>query len=157
MRILGICGSLQAQSANLTLLRSAVASAPEGVEVGIFDGLRDLPLFNPDLEAAGQEPPAVGVWRRALSESDALLIVCPEYGFSLPGALKKKHPGTVSGRPSVQATSSGHGSRRSTGAMSIDSLHFMRPTPPITRSRRRPSKAERRSERCLPMASPRPR
>jgi hypothetical protein len=28
------------------------------------------------------------VWRRALSESDALLIVCPEYGFSLPGALK---------------------------------------------------------------------
>jgi NAD(P)H-dependent FMN reductase len=88
VRILGICGSLQAQSANLALLHSAVASAQEGVEMTIFDGLRDLPLFNPDLEAAAHQPPAVGVWRRALSESDALLIVCPEYGFSMPGALK---------------------------------------------------------------------
>jgi chromate reductase, NAD(P)H dehydrogenase (quinone) len=86
-RILGICGSLQAQSANLNLLRSAAALAPESVEVAIFDGLRDLPLFNPDLEAAGP-PPAVSEWRRVLSGSDALLIVCPEYGFSLPGALK---------------------------------------------------------------------
>jgi chromate reductase len=86
-RILGICGSLQAQSANLNLLRSAASSAPEGVEIAIFDGLRHLPLFNPDLEAAGTPPP-VSEWRRALSESDALLIVCPEYGFSLPGALK---------------------------------------------------------------------
>lgn len=86
-RILGICGSLQAQSANLTLLRSAAASAPEGVDVAIYDGLRHLPLFDPDLDAAGP-PPAVAEWRRALSESDALLIACPEYGFSLPGALK---------------------------------------------------------------------
>ncbi len=85
-RILGICGSLQAQSANLVLLRSAAASAPQGVEVVLFDGLRDLPLFNPDLEAS--TPPTVSEWRRALSESDAVLIVSPEYGFSLPGALK---------------------------------------------------------------------
>lgn len=87
VRILGICGSLQAQSANLTLLRSAAASAPEGVELVLFDGLRNLPLFNPDLEAA-RPAPAVEEWRRALSESHALLIACPEYGFSLPGALK---------------------------------------------------------------------
>ena len=87
MRILAVCGSLQAESANLTLLRTAVSKAPPGVEIVIFDGLRDLPHFNPDLEAAGA-PEAVTTWRNAIAASDALLVACPEYGHSLPGALK---------------------------------------------------------------------
>jgi len=87
VRILAVCGSLQAQSSNLTLLRAAMARAPAGVEVVLFDGLRDLPHFDPDLEANGA-PESVAVWRRALAESDAVLIASPEYGHSLPGALK---------------------------------------------------------------------
>ena len=50
----------------------AVAAAPNGVEVVVFDGLRDLPHFDPDLEAEG-EPEAVRIWRRAIAESDALI------------------------------------------------------------------------------------
>jgi NAD(P)H-dependent FMN reductase/limonene-1,2-epoxide hydrolase len=87
MRILAVCGSLQAGSTNLALLQAAAASAPRGVEVVIFDGLRGLPHFDPDLEASGP-PPAVREWRHALAESDAVLIASPEYGFSLPGAMK---------------------------------------------------------------------
>ncbi len=87
VRILGVCGSLQARSTNLALLQAAAASAPEGVEIVIFDGLRDLPHFDPDLEANGP-PPAANAWRRALAGSDAVLIASPEYGYSLPGALK---------------------------------------------------------------------
>lgn len=87
VRILAICGSLQAKSSNLELLRVAAASAPLGVEVVRFDGLRAMPHFDPDLEAAGA-PASVVEWRRALVESDALLVACPEYGHSLPGALK---------------------------------------------------------------------
>jgi NAD(P)H-dependent FMN reductase len=87
VRILAICGSLQARSSNLALLQTAAASAPEGVRVVISDGLRDLPPFNLDLEASGPLA-AVQGWRQALAESDALLIASPEYGFSLPGALK---------------------------------------------------------------------
>ncbi|HEX3854901.1 MAG TPA: NADPH-dependent FMN reductase [Polyangiaceae bacterium] len=87
MRVLAICGSLQARSSNLAPLETAAAMAPPPIELVIFDGLRDLPLFNPDLEAV--EPlPIVEAWRRAIAESDALLIASPEYGFSLPGALK---------------------------------------------------------------------
>jgi NAD(P)H-dependent FMN reductase len=88
VRILAICGSLQAKSSNLDLLRTAVAVAPGGVEVVVFDGVRDLPLFNPDIEEAGPAPSSVQTWRRALAESDAVVIASPEYGFSLPGALK---------------------------------------------------------------------
>jgi NAD(P)H-dependent FMN reductase len=87
VRILAVCGSLQAMSANLVLLHTAARSAPAGVEVVLFDGLRDLHHFDPDLEAKGV-PPAVQRWRRALSDSDALLIASPEYGHSLPGVLK---------------------------------------------------------------------
>jgi NAD(P)H-dependent FMN reductase len=87
MRILGICGSLQAHSSNLTLLQTAAAAAPSGVDVVIFDGLRDLPQFNPDLETPAAPAPVVE-WRCALAESDGLIIASPEYGFSLPGALK---------------------------------------------------------------------
>ena len=87
VRILAICGSLQAKSTNLRLLEIAAARAPAGVEVVLFDGLRDLPHFNPDLEKDG-EPPSVRAWRKALAESDGLLIASPEYGHSLSGALK---------------------------------------------------------------------
>jgi NAD(P)H-dependent FMN reductase len=86
MRILAVCGSLQAKSSNLSLLQKAVALAPQGVEVILFDGLRDLPLFNPDIEDSA--PAAVLNWKSALAESAAVLIACPEYGHSLPGALK---------------------------------------------------------------------
>jgi len=48
MRVLAVCGSLQKKSANLELLRVAAAGAPEGVEYLLFDGIRRLPLFNPD-------------------------------------------------------------------------------------------------------------
>ena len=89
MRILGICGSLQARSSNLDLLRMAAASPPDRIEVVVFDGIRDLPLFNPDLEADGRAAPSsVERWRASLAASDALLVATPEYGFSLPGALK---------------------------------------------------------------------
>jgi NAD(P)H-dependent FMN reductase len=87
MRILAVCGSLQATSSNRTLLETAARSAPAGVTITPFEGLSALPHFNSDLEADGPLP-AVDAWRRAIAESDALLIASPEYGHSLPGALK---------------------------------------------------------------------
>ena len=87
MRILGVCGSLQRQSANLRLLTVAAAAAPPDVEVVVFESLGELPHFNPDIDATGA-PESVMRWRRALAESDAVLVASPEYGFSLPGVLK---------------------------------------------------------------------
>jgi chromate reductase len=87
MRVLAISGSLQARSSNLMLLESAVRLAPAGVDVVLCDGLRSLPHFNLDLEERGALP-EVEAWRQAIATSDALLIACPEYGLSLPGALK---------------------------------------------------------------------
>ena len=87
MLILAVCGSLQQKSGNLALLQQAVSLAPAGVEVRLSDDLRALPHFDPDLEQHGQLA-QVARWRNAVAESAALLIACPEYGHSLPGALK---------------------------------------------------------------------
>ena len=81
------CGSLQAPSGNLALLRAVSRNAPSGVEVVPFDRLADLPFFNPDLDT-GDGPPAVDEWRRAVAGANALLIASPEYGHSLPGVVK---------------------------------------------------------------------
>lgn len=88
LRILGISGSLQRKSGNTTLLEIAARQVPDGVLFEVFDGLRHLPLFDPDIERDGDAPAPVTELRRAIAQSDALLIASPEYGHSLPGALK---------------------------------------------------------------------
>jgi len=87
MKVLAISGSLQGRSQNLALLRTAATVVPAGVDLILFDGLRDLPHFNPDIEA-NEVPVSVIRWRQSLSDCDAVLIASPEYGFSLPGVLK---------------------------------------------------------------------
>ncbi len=86
MRILAICGSLQAKSGNLALLSVAAASVPDGVELVLFDGLRDLPHFNPDIEASGV-PESVLRWRQALEPQVAALVrAVVEAAAAPPGA-----------------------------------------------------------------------
>ena len=86
MKILGLCGSLQQKSGNLLLLETAARLAPAGTQVTLFHGMRDLPFFNPEKEAAELLP--VQAWRAALQESDAVLFASPEYGHSLAGVVK---------------------------------------------------------------------
>ena len=89
IEILAISGSLRAASSNSALLRVAVALAPVGVTITIYDGLGSLPLFNPDLDGEGALlPPAVAELRRLVGAADGLLIASPEYAHGVPGALK---------------------------------------------------------------------
>jgi chromate reductase len=87
LRVLGIAGSLRRGSYNAALLRAAAELAPPGLEVIIFPLLGELPLYNGDLDV-GDGPEPVAALRRALRETDALLITTPEYNFGIPGVLK---------------------------------------------------------------------
>jgi chromate reductase len=86
VRILGIAGSLRAGSHNRTLLEVAAESLPDGVELAVWEGLRDLPAFDEDEE--GSPSLAVAGFRAAVVAADAVLISTPEYNGSTPGALK---------------------------------------------------------------------
>ena len=86
MKILGLSGSWRAASINSMLLRAVAKLAPPRMEVSVFQGLGELPLFNPDLEA---NPPAtVTTFFQAVAEADALLIASPEYAHGVTGAIK---------------------------------------------------------------------
>jgi chromate reductase len=83
--ILGIAGSLRKQSFNRALLRAAQQLVPEGAELKIFD-LSGIPLLNQDEE---RNPPAIVTeFKAAIRAADAILIVTPEYNYSVPGVLK---------------------------------------------------------------------
>jgi len=87
MKILAVSGSLRLESHNTQLLRAAASAAPEGVEVELWDGVRDLPLYDQDLES-GPLPESVVRLREDWSGADAILFATPEYNGSVPGALK---------------------------------------------------------------------
>jgi chromate reductase len=86
MRILGVSGSLRGSSFNAGLLRAALEAAPEGVELELWEGLGDLPLYDEDLEA--DAPESVGRLREDWAAADAILFATPEYNGSVPGGLK---------------------------------------------------------------------
>jgi NAD(P)H-dependent FMN reductase len=89
MRLLAISGSLRAGSSNTAVLEAARLLAPRGVEVVLYDGLADLPAFNPDVEEGGVElPPAAADLRARVADADGLLISSPEYAHGIPGSLK---------------------------------------------------------------------
>jgi NAD(P)H-dependent FMN reductase len=87
VNVLVLVGSLRAQSVNRQLAEVAIANAPEGVELHLFDRLGELPFYNEDIDV-DPVPESVRALRDAAAEADATLIITPEYNGSIPGVLK---------------------------------------------------------------------
>lgn len=85
-KILGISGSLRKASYNTMALRAAQKLLPPGATMETA-AIGDLPLYNDDVRAAGY-PPAVQAFREKVAAADGVLIVTPEYNYSIPGVLK---------------------------------------------------------------------
>lgn len=85
VKILGFAGSLRKGSYNRALLRAAVELVPKDAELQTFD-LAGFPLFNQDLENEPTEK--VTEFKTRIRAADAVLIVTPEYNYSIPGVLK---------------------------------------------------------------------
>jgi len=107
-RVAAIVGSLRSGSHNRLLLRAAQEVAPPELRL-VEVPIADLPLYDGDIEAAG-DPPAVVRFKDALREADAFLIVTPEYNHSIPGVLKnaldwasRRHHGqlVLAGKPAA--------------------------------------------------------
>jgi chromate reductase, NAD(P)H dehydrogenase (quinone) len=84
--VLGISGSLRRGSYNTAALRAAVELAPAGMTIETFD-LRPIPLYDEDVRQQGLPGP-VEALRGRIRACDALLLVTPEYNYSIPGVLK---------------------------------------------------------------------
>lgn len=87
INIIGLCGSLRHGSFNRLLLRAAVEVAPPGTVIQP-ESIREIPLYDGDVEDAQGLPHAVQRLKDRIAEADGLLIVTPEYNASMPGVLK---------------------------------------------------------------------
>lgn len=81
--ILGICGSLRAESRNMGMLRYAQAHAPDGMQITIAD-LSAVPFYVRD----DDKSPAVVALLKQFEAADGFIFACPEYNYSLAPALK---------------------------------------------------------------------
>lgn len=90
MRLLAISGSLRAGSSNTALLEAARLVAPPGLEVVMYEGLAELPAFNPDLDTIEGDrlPASVAELRSLVGSVDGILVCSPEYAHGIPGSLK---------------------------------------------------------------------
>ncbi|MDY0814502.1 NADPH-dependent FMN reductase [Kitasatospora purpeofusca] len=87
-KIFAISGSLRADSHNTRLLKAAQKFNPGGQEIEIYEGLREIPPYDLDLDTPELRPAVVEDLRRRVAEADGLLIATPEFNYSIPGVLK---------------------------------------------------------------------
>lgn len=86
LKIVGISGSLRKGSLNTKLLHVAEGMLPASMTMEIYP-LNDLPMYNGDLET-DHFPEAVERFRQKIYAADGVLMACPEYNYSVTGALK---------------------------------------------------------------------
>jgi len=86
-KVIGIAGALRGGSYNAALLRAAIELAPAGLLIEAAS-IRDIPLYDGDVEAKKGIPASVSALKDRIAAADGLLLVTPEYNNSLPGVFK---------------------------------------------------------------------
>ncbi len=97
-----LVGSLRRESITRRAAKALQRLAPAPLSLEIVE-IRDLPLYNQDLEA--DVPAAWSAFRARIKRADALLFATPEYNRSVPGALKNAID--VGSRPAGQSVWAG--------------------------------------------------
>ena len=87
LNVLSICGSLRKGSYNAALQRALPSLAPPGLSIRPAPQWADFPIYNADIQAAGFPAPVI-TWADAIRAADGVIIVSPEYNWSIPGGFK---------------------------------------------------------------------
>lgn len=85
MKFVFLVGSLRKDSYNMQLARTIIERFRGTFEAEIAD-LRSLPHYDQDDET--NPPEVVRNFKRQIREADGVVIVTPEYNWSIPGVLK---------------------------------------------------------------------
>lgn len=87
LNIVTICGSLRAGSYNAMVARTLPLLAPEGMKIKASPGIDALPHYNADVQGRGFPEPATTLGN-AIRSADGVIVITPEYNYSIPGVLK---------------------------------------------------------------------
>lgn len=80
-------GSLRGESTNRQLAEAFIRQLPDGDTAVIFEGLRDVPFYDEDLDVPGREPDAARALRAAVAGADGLVIITPEHNHTAPAVI----------------------------------------------------------------------
>jgi chromate reductase, NAD(P)H dehydrogenase (quinone) len=86
--IISICGSLRKGSYNRMVMNALPGLALATLSFTEAPPFSEFPLYNADVETSTGFPAAVQKLAEAVRAADGVIIVTPEYNFSIPGALK---------------------------------------------------------------------
>ncbi len=85
MKVMVLIGGISAGSLNRRFFEAVAALGGTSLEFTVAD-IASLPFYSQELE--NDPPQSVATLKKLAEESDAVLIVTPEYNRSIPGVLK---------------------------------------------------------------------
>ena len=88
LNVITICGSLRKASFNAALARALPSLAPAGMAIKPAPAWDKMPIYNFDIQNSTGFPAEVTAWADAIRLADGVIIVSPEYNWSIPGGLK---------------------------------------------------------------------
>ena len=88
VNVITICGSLRKGSYNAALARQLPGLAPAGLSIKAAPAWDKIPIYNFDIQNSSGFPADVEAWGDAIRAADGVIIVSPEYNWSIPGGLK---------------------------------------------------------------------
>lgn len=87
LRFVTLVGSLRRDSYSAAIARTLAELAPAGVTIEPLGSIGDMPHYNADIQEQGF-PASVIAMAEAIRAADGVIIVTPEYNYSIPGVLK---------------------------------------------------------------------
>jgi chromate reductase len=88
LNVLIVCGSLRKKSYNAALARTLPSLAPDGMALKDAPAWHTMPIYNHDIQEHTGFPAEAAAWADAIRSADGVIIVSPEYNWTIPGGLK---------------------------------------------------------------------
>ncbi|MFG5939990.1 NAD(P)H-dependent oxidoreductase [Salmonella enterica subsp. enterica serovar Weltevreden] len=88
LNVVTLLGSLRKGSFNGMVARTLPKVAPAGMTVSPLPSIGDIPLYDADIQQEEGFPASVEALAEQIRNADGVVIVTPEYNYSVPGGLK---------------------------------------------------------------------
>ena len=88
LKVVTLLGSLRKGSFNAMVARTLPKLAPSGMEITALPTIADIPLYDADIQQEEGFPQSVEAIAAQIRDADGVVIVTPEYNYSVPGGLK---------------------------------------------------------------------
>lgn len=88
LKVVTLLGSLRKGSFNAMVARTLPKLAPAGMDIIPLPSIANIPLYDADIQQEEGFPESVQELAEHIRAADGVVIVTPEYNYSVPGGLK---------------------------------------------------------------------